>query len=130
MLIQIAILWVAIVAGLWISSRAMEGIRFTSPLALGGSALVLGILIATAGPILLVATFPFTVITLGLFVFVVNAAVLMLAARVVPGFEIDGLYPAFNAGLIVAAHAIVAYLVGVWLVTGEWTLAGRIVGFA
>ena len=132
MLVRLVVLWLFIVAGLWISSRALSGVRIDSPLALAGGGLVLGILDVTVGPALFVATFPLTVITLGLFVFVVNAAVVMLAAHLVPGFEVEGLLPAFYAGLIVAAHAVVGYLVGVWLETGQIgsELAARSVGLA
>lgn len=123
MFVRLVVLWLFIAAGLWISSRSLPGVRFTSPLSLLGGALVLGILDATAGPVLLIATFPFTVITLGLFVFVVNAVVLMLAAWLVPGFEVDGPVPALFAGAIVAAHAFAGYLFGIWLVTGHAQLA-------
>jgi len=132
MLVRIVLMWLALVAGLWLASRLIAGVRFASPLALWGGALTLGILDATAGPVLLIATFPFTVITLGLFVFVVNAAVLMLAAALVPGFDVEGPLPAFNAGLILAGFALAAYLLGEWVVEGgvQWQLAGRVVGAA
>ncbi len=130
MISRIVVLWLAIVARLWLASRAIPGVRFSSPLALWGGALVLGVLDVTAGPVLLIATFPFTVITLGLFVFVVNAAVVMLAAKLVPGFDLDGVLPAFYTGLIVASHAVAGYLVGLALVSDRVQLASRGVGFA
>lgn len=115
---RIVVLWLFLVAGLWLASRAIPGVAFRSPLALWAGGLVLGILDVTAGPVLFVVTFPLTVITLGLFVFIVNAAVVSLASLLVPGFEVKGGLPAFYTGLIVAGHALAGYLVGLGLTAG------------
>ncbi|HZO28217.1 MAG TPA: phage holin family protein [Chloroflexota bacterium] len=64
-------------------------------------AVVLGLLNALLRPILLFITCPFTVITLGLFVFVVNAVVFWLAARIVPGIEVNGFVGALVGSLTV-----------------------------
>ena len=53
-------------------------------------ALVLGLINALVKPVLIILTLPITVITLGLFVFVINALLIMLAAAVVPGFAVSG----------------------------------------
>src|SRR5690606_39282938 len=55
-------------------------------------AVVLGVLNAVVRPLLLLLTLPVTVITLGLFVLVINAAMVMLAARIVPGFVVNGFW--------------------------------------
>lgn len=55
-------------------------------------AIVLGFLNAVLRPILLLLTFPVTLITLGLFVLVINAAMVLLAAKIVPGFTVDGFW--------------------------------------
>jgi putative membrane protein len=60
-------------------------------------------------PILIVLTFPVTIITLGLFLLVVNALMLMLAAAVVDGFEIEGFGPALWGSI---GLAILNFLVG------------------
>ena len=64
-------------------------------------AVVLGLLNALLRPILLFVTCPFTVITLGLFVFVVNALVFWIAARIVPGIAVNGFVGAFVGSLTV-----------------------------
>lgn len=63
------------------------------------AALVLGLMNAFIRPILIFLTFPITVISLGLFLFVVNAITYWLTAAIVPGFEIDS----FLSALIGAA---------------------------
>jgi putative membrane protein len=119
MLLRIIIVWLALVLGLWTASRVMPGVRFSSPLALWGGAIVLGLVDAIVGPIVLIATFPFTVITLGLWVFVMNGLLVMLAARLVSGFDVDGLFPAVNTGLILAAFGLAGYVLAEWFLFGS-----------
>jgi putative membrane protein len=64
-------------------------------------AVVLGLLNAIVRPILLILTCPFTLITLGLFVFVVNALVFWLAAQIVPGIDVKGFWGALIGSLAV-----------------------------
>jgi putative membrane protein len=64
-------------------------------------AVVLGLLNAVVRPILLILTCPFTLITLGLFVFVVNALVFWLAAQIVPGIDVKGFWGALIGSLAV-----------------------------
>ncbi len=54
------------------------------------AALVLGIINAFLKPILLILTLPITLLTLGLFTFVINALLILLASSLVPGFKVDG----------------------------------------
>src|SRR5260221_14549081 len=53
-------------------------------------ALALGIVNAVLRPILVILTLPVTILTLGLFIFIINAALVLLVAAVVPGFTVDG----------------------------------------
>ncbi|SHM36104.1 putative membrane protein [Chitinophaga jiangningensis] len=55
-------------------------------------ALVLAILNALVKPLLVLLTFPVTIVTLGLFLFVINAVIILLAAKLVPGFKVDGFW--------------------------------------
>ena len=66
------------------------------------AALVIGLLNATIGLFLKVITFPLTVVTLGIFWFVVNAIILKLASMFVPGFTIVGFLPAFLGAIVLA----------------------------
>jgi putative membrane protein len=77
------------------------------------AALVIGLINATLGLLLKIVTFPLSVVTLGIFIFVINALMLKMAAGVVPGFEVHGFLPAFvGAILIFLLNMIWHYLLG------------------
>ena len=67
------------------------------------AALLFGILNSTLGLILKILTFPLILITFGLFYFVVNAAILLLVAWIIPAFSINGFWPALLAAVVLAA---------------------------
>jgi len=96
--------------GLWLASRLVRGIWFdgTGPLLL--ATLLLGFVNAVVRPVLIFLTLPITILTLGLFLLVVNAATFGLVAWLVPGFHVAGFWPAL-------AGAIITGVVG-WL--GSW----------
>ena len=83
------------------------------------AALVLGLVNAIVRPILLVLTLPLTLVTLGLFLFVLNALCLWLTSAVVPGFDVRGFWPAFWGALLVSALS--------WAVNGFVSDRGRVV---
>lgn len=64
-------------------------------------AIVLGILNALLKPILVLLTLPFTILTLGLFTFVINAVLLAIAANIVKGFTIDSFWTAIVASVVI-----------------------------
>ncbi len=68
---------------------------------------VIALLNATLGLLLKILTFPLTLLTLGLFAFVVNALVLKLAAAIIPGFRIRGCLPALLAAVLLAVINLV-----------------------
>lgn len=67
------------------------------------AAIVLGLLNGIVRPILLILTFPITIITLGLFVFVINAALFWFAATFIDGFAVASFWYALLGSLIVSA---------------------------
>jgi len=77
-------------------SYVLEGVEVTGFGSALVAAAVLGLVNVTLRPVLLLLTVPINIVTLGLFTFVVNAAMLMLVARVVAGFSING----FGSGLL------------------------------
>ena len=87
--------------GLWVASQLLPGLSFDSEQKLVIAALVLGVVNAIVRPIAFVLTLPLTVVTLGLFLFVLNAAMIGLVARLIPGFRIDGFWTAMLAAIIV-----------------------------
>lgn len=90
------------VVALYVADYLLAGIALTGvvPALVGG--LVLGVVNAIVRPILIVLTFPLTLLTLGLFIFVVNAICFGLAASVVPGFDVGGFWSALGGALIVS----------------------------
>lgn len=100
---------VAIVAlGLWLATEIVAGIdvRTTGTLIL--AAFLLGIVNAVVRPVLVILTLPLTVVTLGLFLLVINAAMLGLVALLLPGFYIAGFWPALLGALIVGITGWIA----------------------
>jgi putative membrane protein len=87
--------------GLWVASLLLSGIRFESPAKLAIAAVLLGVINAVVRPIAFILTLPLTLVTLGLFLFVLNAAMVGLVARLVPGFTISGFWTAMGAAVIV-----------------------------
>ena len=89
--------------GLWLASVWLHPhIVFDSTQKLVIAALLLGIVNAIVRPIAFILTLPITVVTLGLFLLVLNAAMVALVAWITPGFRIDGFWTAFLAALIVS----------------------------
>jgi putative membrane protein len=103
------VLRVAIVAlGLWLATYVLPGLQFASGLTLLAAAVLLGIVNAIVRPIAVVLTLPLTLLTLGLFLLVVNAAMLGLVALLLSGFQIHGFWTAVGASLIVSLTGWVA----------------------
>ena len=87
--------------GLWVASLLLSGIRFESTAKLAIAAVLLGVINAVVRPIAFILTLPLTLVTLGLFLFVLNAAMVGLVARLGPGFTISGFWTAMGAAVIV-----------------------------
>jgi putative membrane protein len=104
------VLRVAIVAlGLWLATQILDGLHFDGPGTLLVAALLLGIVNAVVRPIAVVLTLPLTLLTLGLFLLVINAAMLGLVALLLSGFTIPGgFWTAIAAALIVSVTGWVA----------------------
>jgi putative membrane protein len=66
------------------------------------AAIILGVLNAIVRPILVILTLPITIVTLGLFVFVINAALFMFAASFIDGFSVSGFIPALLGSIVVS----------------------------
>lgn len=95
-------------SGLLLAAWLLDGIQLGGPLSLFLAALALGIVNAIVRPVLLLLTLPITVVTLGLFLLVLNGAMLGLAALLVPGFVIEGFWTALFGAIIVSLTGMVA----------------------
>jgi len=87
---------------LFVLGRLVEGIRVRDAKAAVIGALVLGLANAFVRPVLVLLTLPVTILTLGLFILVVNALMLALAAALVDGFEVKGFGAALWGSLVLA----------------------------
>ena len=105
--------WLITAVALAIGAHLIPGIRVTSLTALLFSAMVLGLVNAFVRPVLVVLTFPITVLTLGLFYLIVNGAAFALAAALVPGFSVASFGSAIAGALVVS---LVSSLLG-WVLS-------------
>ncbi len=87
---------------LWLASAIVPGMVFLSTASLLWAALWLGIVNALLRPIAVILTLPLTIVTLGLFLLVVNAAMLGLVASMLDGFQLSGFWAALFGALLVS----------------------------
>jgi len=88
--------------GLWVASEIFDGLVVESASKLIVAGLILGLVNAFVRPLAFILTLPLTVLTLGLFLLVLNAGMVALVAWIVPGFEISGFWTAVGTALIVS----------------------------
>jgi|SRR5579864_5328440 len=112
---RLLIHWLLNAASLFIVAQVVPGFHLRGFGAALFAALVIALINATLGLFLKFITFPFAIITLGLFWFIINALMLELAAWFVPGFEIHG----FLAALIGAIVLSIVNMLLRWLVKPE-----------
>lgn len=106
--------WAITALSLWVASHLFKGIRFSSTSSLVVSALVLGLANAVVRPLLVMLTLPLTLLSFGLFLLVINALMLLLVAKLVNGFKVDGFGTAFWASLFISLLSLVlaAFVLG------------------
>ncbi len=85
-----------------ITSLLLPGVHIDSPLTGVIVAAVLAVLNAIIKPILVILTIPITIITLGLFLLVINAALILLASYLVNGFNVQGFWTALFFSIILS----------------------------
>lgn len=90
--------WVAII----IASYILPGIHVRDYISALIAAAVLALLDSFVKPVLVFLTIPITLVTLGLFLLVINALIVLFGARIVEGFEVDGFWWALGFSLIVS----------------------------
>jgi putative membrane protein len=103
--------WIINAAALLLVAYLYPGVQVESFVAALFAALVLGLVNAVVRPLLILLTLPVTVLTLGLFLFVINAALFWLVAEIVKGFFVSG----FLAALIGSVLYSLITLVTSWL---------------
>ena len=97
-LIRWFITTLAVMAAAWV----FPGISYDNAGALLGASLLLGIINALVRPVLLLLSLPFIIVTMGVFIFVVNALLLLLVSSVVRTFHVDGFLTAFFGSILIS----------------------------
>ncbi len=88
--------------GIWLAAYLVPGVTASSTTALIWAAIALGLINAFVRPVLLLLTLPLTVLTLGLFLLFLNAAMLNLAGWFVDGFEVVGFWSAVFGAIVIS----------------------------
>ncbi len=96
-------------------AKLLPGIEVTSALGLIAAVVILGLLNVFLKPLMVILTLPFTLVTFGLFLFVINGLLLYLTAAIVDGFAIANIWVAILASILIS---IVTTIVN-WLAKGH-----------
>ena len=104
-----------VAAGLWAASKLVPGVEITDGWSLLWAALVLGIMNAIVRPVVIILTLPLTILTLGLFLLVINAAMLSMVAWMLDGVTVAGFWSAFFGAIVISITG--------WL--GSWFIGGH-----
>ena len=101
-MLKLLLHWVLSAIALLIVSRLVPGfvVRGIGPALV--AAIVIGLLNATLGLLLKIITFPLSILTLGLFLLVINGLMILVASSLVPGFRVYGMVPAFWGAVVLA----------------------------
>ncbi len=101
--------WAVLTLSVWASTYVVRGVSCDTWQSLLVAALVLGVLNTLVRPLLVFISLPVVILSLGLFLVIINALLLMLTAKLVEGFHVSGFWPAVGASLIVS---VVGMLLG------------------
>jgi len=97
-----------VAAGLWLAAQIVPGIEVYGLGSLIAAALLLGIVNALVRPVIVLLTLPITLVTLGLFLLVINAAMIGLVSVFLDGFVVTGFIPALLCWVVVSVTGWVA----------------------
>ncbi|MEK7646385.1 MAG: phage holin family protein [Patescibacteria group bacterium] len=92
--------WIVSALAIIIAAYLLPGVAISGLIAALIVAVVLGIINVFIKPIIILLTLPINILTLGLFTLVINAALIMLASSIVPGFVVDGFWWAFVFAIV------------------------------
>ncbi|MDZ4741946.1 MAG: phage holin family protein [Verrucomicrobiota bacterium] len=109
-MVKILFHWLVTAVGVWVAAYLVRGISYDSTTALVIAALILGVLNAVLKPILMLLTLPFILVTLGLFLLVINTVIFYLLGYL-PGFHVAGFLDAFLGSIIVSIVSFFFYAI-------------------
>jgi putative membrane protein len=94
--------WLVTTVAVLVAAHLIPGISYEGWGTLLGASLLLGIINAFVRPILLLLSLPWIIITMGLFIFVINALLLMLVSKIIPAFQVGGFWSAFFGAIVIS----------------------------
>lgn len=97
--------------GFWVATYVVTGLNIDTPATLVLAGLLLGLVNAFVRPIAVILTFPITIVTIGIFLLVINAAMVGLVAWLLPGMTVAGFWPALLTSIIVWIVSLVGHAV-------------------
>lgn len=97
--------------GLWLSSKLVHGVQVADLKSLVAATVLLAVANAIVRPIAIFLTLPLTIVTLGLFLLVLNGLMIWMVAALLDGFNVSGLLPAILAGIVTGAVSWFGHLV-------------------
>ena len=100
--------WLITILGLWLASELLNGVSISGTGTFIVAALLLGFVNALVRPVLFFLTLPLTILTLGLFILVLNGLMFAIVAGLLPGFAVAGFGSAVLGAVIVSLTSIVA----------------------
>ena len=103
--------WLIAALGLWLAAKVIPGVSYSGFGSLVLAALLLGVVNAIIRPLAVIITFPLTLLTLGLFLLVVNAGMIGLVALLLKGFTVTGLVPGLLAAVVTGAVSWIGHAV-------------------
>ena len=109
---QLLLRWVLNAGTLLVLAYYLPGLEVSGFYAALITALVLGLVNAVIRPLIILLTLPISILTLGLFTFIINALLFWFVSTVVEGFEVAGFWPAFWGALIMS---LVSWVLGLLL---------------
>jgi putative membrane protein len=101
-MVQSLLRWLFLTVAVVVATAIVPGIDYTSTMSLLVASLVLAVLNTFLRPLLILISLPLVVFSLGIFLLVLNALLLMLTSKLVPGFIVDGFWSALFGSLIIS----------------------------
>jgi len=105
--VRFLMFWGVNTLSLWVADDLFDGMTLQSAQSLFIAGLLLGIVNTFLRPLLVILTLPLSLVTLGLFVLVINALMLLFVAWLVPGFHIAGFWSGFFVALFVSVFSFI-----------------------
>jgi putative membrane protein len=99
--------WILCAIALLVVSRIVPGFQVHGLGPAMIASLVIGLLNATVGLVLKIITFPLSILTLGIFLLVINGLMILVASSLVPGFHVRGFVPAFWGAVVLALLGVI-----------------------